>query len=169
MPLGDRVELTARSIRSQRPDLDLTGWELLARVARIAHLATEAITETLRPFGLTQHEYVVLASLRDSGPPYAKSPSRILDAALITTSGGLTNLLHRLERAGLITRSPDPDDRRGVLVSLTDEGLALVQDASTAYLAAANQFVAGLTREQIERYTLALRELLTVIDPVVVP
>jgi DNA-binding MarR family transcriptional regulator len=169
MSLGDRVEITAQRLRSQRPDLDLAGWELLARVARISFLANEAVSEALKPFGLTQHEYVVLASLRDMGPPYARSPSRLLDAALITTSGGLTNLLHRLERDGLVTRSPDPNDRRGVLVSLTDKGLNLVQEASTVYLATANQFLAGLSLEQVESYTSVLRDLLVAIEPVMLP
>ncbi len=169
MPTSDRVDLTAQTIRSQRPDLDLTGWQLLARISRIAYLATEAIADALKPYGLTQHEYVVLASLRDGGPPYTKSPSRLLDFALITTSGGLTNMLHRLERDGLISRAPDPDDRRGVLVSLTDDGLELIQEASTAYLATANQFVAGFTPEQVERFTAAMRELLAGIEPVRLP
>ena len=169
MALGDRTEITERLIRSQRPDLDLTGWRLLARVGRVWYLASEAIAEALRPFGLTQHEYVVLASLRDAGPPYSSSPSRLLDAALITTSGGLTNMLHRLEANGLITRSPDPNDRRGVLVSLTNRGLALVQDATTAYINAENQLISGLSSDEVEAVTAALRELLISIEPISLP
>ena len=169
MPLGDRTEITEQLIRGQRPDLDLTGWRLLARIGRLWYLATEAIADALRPFGLTQHEYIVLASLRDAGPPYTSSPSRLLDAALITTSGGLTNMLHRLEANGLIARMPDPSDRRGVLVTLTDGGLALIQDATTAYINAENQLIAGLSPAQAETLTLALRDFLVTIEPVSIP
>jgi len=166
LPIGDLVDVTSHRLLGQRPDLDLTGWQLMARCARIVHLCTQALTDALKPFGLSQHEYVVLASLRDLGPPYASSPSRLLEVALVTTSGGLTNMLHRLEDEGLIQRAPDPDDRRGVQVTLTDKGLELVQQATTHYIAAANRFVAGVAREQIDGLTQALHLLLMSIEPV---
>ena len=42
------------------------------------------------------------------------------------TSSGTTKRLDKLEDAGLITREPDPNDRRGTLIALTDKGLALI-------------------------------------------
>ena len=79
MPLGDRLEITKQRLLSQRPDVDTTGWQVLGRIARIAFLMAEATADTLKPFRLSVHEYVVLASLRDLGPPYTSSPSRLLD------------------------------------------------------------------------------------------
>jgi DNA-binding MarR family transcriptional regulator len=169
MPVVDRVEITHQRLAAQRPDLDLSGWNLLARVARVWFLAGEAIAEVLKPFGLTQHEYVLLASLRDLGPPYASSPSRLLEAAVITTSGGLANMLNRLESRRLVKRGPDPADRRGVLVTLTPAGLELIQDATTAYIAVENRLVSGLGREKVRELTLGLRDLLVAIDPVMLP
>ena len=46
-------------------------------------------------------------------------------SALMLTSSGTTKRLDRLEQAGLITRAPDPDDRRGTLITLTDAGRLL--------------------------------------------
>ena len=54
----------------------------------------------------------MLATLRRSGPPYRLRPTEFA-SALMLTSSGTTKRLDRLEQAGLITRAPDPDDRRG--------------------------------------------------------
>jgi DNA-binding MarR family transcriptional regulator len=44
----------------------------------------------------------------------------------------MTNRLERLERAGLVTRMPDPQDRRGILVGLTEQGRDVVEQAVAA-------------------------------------
>src|SRR5205085_1527378 len=71
--------------------------------------------------GLQLGEFDVLAALRRQGPPYRLSPGALLRATLVT-SGTMTNRLDRLEQAGLVRRAPDPEDKRGVLVSLTAAG-----------------------------------------------
>lgn len=67
----------------------------------------------------------VLASLRRVGAPYRRSPTELY-RALMRTSGGMTHLVDRLEREGLVERVANPDDRRGLLVGLTRKGRALV-------------------------------------------
>ena len=63
----------------------------------------------------------MLATLRVEGAPYRMSPKALLDA-LILTSGGLSNLLRKLEKAGQIRRLADDTDGRGVIVELTELG-----------------------------------------------
>ena len=63
----------------------------------------------------------MLATLRVEGAPYRMSPKALLDT-LILTSGGLSNLLRRLEKAGHIRRMADETDGRGVIVELTEQG-----------------------------------------------
>jgi DNA-binding MarR family transcriptional regulator len=70
----------------------------------------------------------VLTALRRSGTPYELSPSRLARAVQLTT-GGMTVRLDRLEERGLVSRRPDPTDRRGVLVRLSDEGRRVVDEA----------------------------------------
>jgi DNA-binding MarR family transcriptional regulator len=60
------------------------------------------------------------------------------------SSAGMTSRIDRLERRGLVRRLPDPDDRRGVIVELTDQGLEIV-DAAVAALAISD-------RELLERF-----------------
>ena len=63
----------------------------------------------------------MLAALRRAGAPYELSPGRLLRETLVT-SGTMTNRVDRLAARGLVTRLPDPNDRRGVLVRLTRAG-----------------------------------------------
>ena len=93
------------------------------------------LNEVLQPFGLKYQEYAVLATLRVAGPPYRLSPSR-LQATLLFTSGGLSNLLKRLELGGLVRRSTDPKDGRGVVVKLTAKGQRLADAAMPRHAAA---------------------------------
>ena len=80
-----------------------------------------AAIDTTQP-NMSQH----LATLYRSGSPYALNPQKLVEALLLT-SGAMTNRLDRLEQAGLLTRSPNPEDRRGVIVSLPAEGLRVIK------------------------------------------
>jgi DNA-binding MarR family transcriptional regulator len=101
---------------------------LFWRLARASFLLESLQQECLEPVELTFVEYTVLRVL-DDGP---KSPSRLADY-VVRTTGGMTKIVDRLQRRGLVHRVPDPDDRRGVLVGLTDEGRELGDKASDAY------------------------------------
>ena len=73
-------------------------------------------------------EFDVLAALRRAGDPYALSPGQLATQTLVT-SGTMTNRVDRLAARGLVTRAPDPDDRRGVRVLLTESGKRTVDGA----------------------------------------
>jgi DNA-binding MarR family transcriptional regulator len=76
------------------------------------------------------------------------------------TTGGMTGRLDKLERAGLLRRSPDPHDRRGLQVTLTDKGLRLIDEAVTAGLAVQTEALAHLDEERAGQLADLLRELL---------
>jgi predicted dehydrogenase len=82
------------------------------RLHRLINLISNAASAGDRQTVTQPGEFDVLATLRRSGDPYMLSPTRLYEAAMIS-SGGMTNRLDRLERAGLIERRPDPSDRRG--------------------------------------------------------
>jgi DNA-binding MarR family transcriptional regulator len=67
------------------------------------------------------------------------------------TSSGTTKRLDRLEQAGLVAREPDPADRRGTLISLTDEGLRLVEATVPAHLANEARLVGALSDAERRR------------------
>jgi DNA-binding MarR family transcriptional regulator len=77
--------------------------------------------ETLSGFGLTWGEWAVLGALGKVGSPFRLSPGELARKHELS-SGAMTNRLDRLEEARLVRRVPNVEDRRGVLVELTDEG-----------------------------------------------
>jgi DNA-binding MarR family transcriptional regulator len=111
------------------------------------------------PYGISRGEFDVLATLRRSDAPYTLSP-RQLSATLMLTTGGMTGRLDKLERAGLLRRSPDPHDRRGLQVTLTDKGLRLIDEAVGAGLAVQTEALAHLDEERAGQLAALLRELL---------
>ena len=79
------------------------------------------------------------------------------------SSGGITQILDRLERAGLVARAPDPDDRRKVVVELTAEGLRTADDANDDLPREREQLLAGLSSDEIDRLDDAVSRLLEVL------
>lgn len=124
----DLVDRGMRLWMKERPDIDSTGKAVVGRLIRLEEVILRSINAVLQPFGLKYEEYAVLATLRVSGPPYHLTPTR-LQKTLLFTSGGLSNLLKRLERDGLVHRSTDPKDGRRVLVTLTSKGKLLADEA----------------------------------------
>jgi DNA-binding MarR family transcriptional regulator len=131
--MADHSDEVVRQWREQRPDLDPTPMATFTRLWRAARLADERIQDVLDRHGLEAGWFDVLATLRRAGAPHRLSAGT-LARGLVMTTGGMTKRLDRLEAAGYIERSPDPADRRGVLVSLTRKGLRVVDDAVTDHL-----------------------------------
>jgi DNA-binding MarR family transcriptional regulator len=104
-------------------ELDLADAGLVSRVLRLNLLVGRLLERITTPAGIAPGDYLVLGVLRQS-PGHRSSPTRIC-ALLGRSTGGMTLTIDRLEAAGWLTRSPDPDDRRRVIVSLTPAGLAL--------------------------------------------
>ncbi len=101
-----------------------------------------AVWTALRANAFSAHdleywEFDVLAALRRSGPPYRLSPGQLMQETLVT-SGTMTNRVDRLTARGFVARQDHPDDRRGVLVQLTEAGKDVV-DAALAELLAAER------------------------------
>jgi DNA-binding MarR family transcriptional regulator len=91
------------------------------------------------------------------------SPGKLLRATLVT-SGTRTNRIDRLELTGLVRREPDPHDKRGVLVRLTDDGRRRIDEAFADLLDRERHLLVSLT--DADRSTLAalLRTLLVDFD-----
>jgi DNA-binding MarR family transcriptional regulator len=82
----------------------------------------------------------------------------------MVTSGGLSLMLDRLERAGWVTRRPNPTDRRGQLVALTPAGLAVIDEAMTAHAQVERSLVAGLTTRERDQLSRLLAKFLSTND-----
>jgi DNA-binding MarR family transcriptional regulator len=121
------------------------------------------INARLAEFGLTRGSWDVLASLRRSGPPHRLSPTQLY-LELMRTSGAMTHRLYGLERAGLISRVPDPQDGRGLLVELTRKGLALADQVAPAHLANERALLAPISDEEQATLINTLRKLLVAFE-----
>ena len=155
----DPVDAIIEQWATVRPDLDTRAMKVFGRVYRLSRTMGDRVEQAYARFGVSRGEFDVLAALRRSGEPYTLSP-RQLSATLMLTTGGMTGRLDKLERAGLLRRSPDPHDRRGLQVTLTDTGLTLVDEAVSAGLAVQTEALSALDDEQAGQLADLLRELL---------
>ncbi|MEU8650187.1 MarR family transcriptional regulator [Streptomyces sp. NPDC048737] len=156
----DPVDAIVEQWAAERPDLDTTAMEVFGRVSRLARAMGDRMEKAYAGLGISRGEFDVLATLRRSGEPYTLSP-RQLSATLMLTTGGMTGRLDKLEGAGLLRRSPDPHDRRGLRVTLTEQGLALVEEAVGAGLAVQTEaLTAALDAGRAGQLADLLRELL---------
>lgn len=160
----DSVDRIITAWAEHDPDLDTGPLEVVGRLRLCnAHLE-RAILAALRPFGLSLGEFDVLSTIRRRGGESGTKPTDLAQSALITT-GAMTTRLDRLERAGLLGRVPDPRDRRGVLVQLTERGEQLADRSLHAVLAADEAFLEPLSRRQRDTTATALKQLLSRSEP----
>src|SRR3954452_11201476 len=118
---ADEVDDLVAAWRRERTDLDLAPVEVFSRISRLSRLLDRARRDAFIAHALEPWEFDVLAALRRAGKPYRLSPGQLLRETMVT-SGTMTNRVDRLGGRGLVERSPDPHDRRGVLVGLTAGG-----------------------------------------------
>ncbi|GGX54666.1 MarR family winged helix-turn-helix transcriptional regulator [Streptomyces fructofermentans] len=155
----DPVDAIVDQWAAVRPDLDTAAMEVFGRVYRLARTMGDRMEKAYARFGISRGEFDVIATLRRSGAPHTLSP-RQLSATLMLTTGGMTGRLDKLERAGLLRRSPDLHDRRALQVTLTDKGLAVVDEAVGAGLALQTEALSALDEEQAGQLADLLRQLL---------
>ncbi|MGW2743852.1 MarR family winged helix-turn-helix transcriptional regulator [Streptomyces sp. NPDC001450] len=155
----DPVDAIIEQWAAVRPDLDTKAMEVFGRIYRLSRAMGDRMEKAYAPYGISRGEFDVLATLRRSGEPYTLSP-RQLSATLMLTTGGMTGRLDKLERAGLLRRSPDPHDRRGLQVTLTEKGLDVIDQAVGAGLAVQTAALSSLDAEQAGQLSGLLRELL---------
>ncbi|WP_255378346.1 MarR family transcriptional regulator [Quadrisphaera sp. DSM 44207] len=143
----------------ERPDLDVSPLLVLSRISRLAHHLDRARGAAFAASGLETWEFDVLAALRRAGAPHELSPSA-LSAQTLVTSGTMTNRIDRLAARELVERHPDPADRRGVLVRLTDAGAQRVDAAMADLLVRERAALAPLAPAAAQVLAEQLRALL---------
>jgi DNA-binding MarR family transcriptional regulator len=154
----DHVDRILEQWARERPDLDASPMGIVGRVSRLSLVFERAIADTFRAFDLGPDEFDVLATLRRSGPPYALNPKHLRRSMMIT-SATMTHRLDKLEGRGLVRRSNDPNDRRGIVVHLTEKGKDLVDKALEGHLATERRLIAHLSRRDRTQLADLLRRL----------
>jgi DNA-binding MarR family transcriptional regulator len=142
-----------------RPDIEVKSLQVTARLSRIGPLLAKRQEAVFGQFGLSRGEVGALGALRVAGPPHRLSPTR-LGKGLMMSSAGMTSRIDRLERRGFVRRLPDPDDRRGVLIELTDQGRETVDAAVAALTTSDRQLVERLDPAEFAQLEALLRKFL---------
>jgi DNA-binding MarR family transcriptional regulator len=161
--MRDEVDRLVDAWRRERPDLDVTPMEVLSRVTRLSRHLDRARRQACAEHHLELWEFDVLTALRRSGPPYQLSPGQLIHEMLVT-SGTMTNRVDRLATRGYVTREPDPDDRRGVLVQLTHAGQQAVDAVMDGLLGRERDLLDGLAVAEQQRLASLLRALVAPLD-----
>ena len=159
----DAVDVIVDQWRRERPDLDPSAKEVTGRIVRLASLFQQAYSATFEPLGLNDGDYGVLAPLRRAGTPHQLTPTELAKHRMMT-SGGMTAALDRLERKGLVARVPNPDDRRGSLVRLTDAGRDVIDEAMKQHVLTEHRLVSNLDEHEQDQLRVLLRKLLHTVD-----
>ena len=157
---GDDVDHIVDAWRRERPDLDVAPLHVFSRVSRLARRLDLDRTRAFASHQLEGWEFDVLSALRRAGSPYQLSPGQLIRQTLVT-SGTMTNRVDRLERRGLVERSPSPSDRRGVIVRLTPDGAETVDAAMADLLDRERTLLAELDGEDRDHLAATLRQLLS--------
>lgn len=159
MAKPDDVDQIVSAWQEQRPDLDVSPLHVLSRLTRVSAQLDNARSEAFREHNLDSWEFDVLAALRRTGPPYHLSAGTLATQTHVT-SGTMTTRVDRLLERGFVTRFPDENDRRGVLVALTAEGQRAVDGALKDLVEREKVALSGLSVQQQTQLANLLRDLL---------
>ena len=130
----------------ERPDLDLSNYFFAMFVMRLGRVVDDVYDRLCRKrFGISGADMRVLFALRRAGKPYARRPTDLF-RALLVTSGAMTKQVDRLSRLGFVERLDDPTNSAGVLIALTGKGLKAT-NAATDHLASNSPIGASWSNE----------------------
>jgi DNA-binding MarR family transcriptional regulator len=155
----DHVDELLAQWRRERPDLDVAPLGVYGRLFRVVQLSDSELTKGLAQYGLQQGWFDLLAALRRAGAPYELNPTSLMRATLLSSSG-MTKRLDRTEDAGLIERRPDPNDRRGTLVSLTRHGKNVIDRAVETHVGNEERLLGVLTAAERRTLDRVLKRML---------
>jgi len=156
---GDHVDHLLDQWARQRPELDVSGLAIAARVVRLQRFLDRRTEAVVAAHGLSIGETNVLAALRRAGPPNTLTPTQLYQGLLLS-SAAMTHRLDRLEEAGYLHRSRAEHDRRQVLVALTPAGRAVVDEVMDDYTRHLNTLLSVLEIDERAELEGGLRALL---------
>lgn len=155
----DRVDELLDEWAPKLPPIDLDIEAAVQRIHWIQRLIDRQMDETLGEYELSHGEWKLLRNLAMEDPPHRSSPGRLARGEGLS-SGAMTNRLDQLEKAGLVRRLPDPEDRRALKVELTDKGHRLWADSLNAQAAKEARLAAALDNRELAQLNKLLKKVL---------
>ena len=155
----DAVDEILNQWSAERPELDAAPLGVVIRIMSLYRTFLREATRALDPLGLELWEYDVLSALRRQGKPFRLSASRLAKETDLST-GAMTNRIDRLEDRNLVERQPHSDDRRRVMVRLTQKGKKVIDEAIQYRLNAARESLRELSPGRQAQLASLLREVM---------
>ena len=158
----DWADEVLQSWAAIQPEFDVEAYQVTSRIARLAlHIARHQ-EEVFGRFDLNRGDVGVLSSLRIA-ENNRLSPTQLFKG-LMLSSAGITSRLDRLEKRGLVRRERHPQDRRGVLVELTDGGRTVLDQAVSANASSERELVRGLDDAEAQQLAGLLKKMLGALE-----
>ncbi|WP_234335016.1 MarR family winged helix-turn-helix transcriptional regulator [Streptomyces sp. NRRL S-118] len=155
----DNVDRRLDQWRIERPDIDTTAMGVVARIQRACRLLERELRDHFATHDMQLWEFDILGTLLRSGPPYRLTAGQLVESAMVT-SGAITNRIDRLVARELVTREVDPQNRRSVLVTLTESGRELVNGVVVHHADLETKLLSKLSRRDQDELAGLLRKLL---------
>lgn len=159
----DHVDRIMEQWRLARPDVDVSGMEIIGRIGRLERLIRPRLNEVFAEHDLESWEFDVLATLRRGGESSRLTAGQLLDSMMIA-SGTMTHRIDRLENRGLLRRVKDPSDGRVVLVTLTEQGLDKINAALEDHAANELRIVEALDESERDALVGLLRRFHLILE-----
>ena len=150
-----RLDPHVRLALATWPQIDPGVEAIVTGIGKAARLLDAEMRASLAHVGLTREEFKVLIELHAGSRAHGE-----LCRELEVSTGAMTNRLDKLERGGLVSRSRDPSDRRGVRLALTDAGRARLDDYMDRGAHRERELLEGLSTSDRRRLNALLRRLL---------
>jgi len=147
-----------------QPSLPVEAYHVTGRISRIAARLAQGQDEIFARYGLNRGDVGVLSALVMARPSHTLSPTQLF-RGLMLSSAGMTKRLDRLEKRGLVKRRPDPKDRRGVMIQLSESGRRLVAKAVAENTRTEAEILKGLGPKERRLLADSLRALLHELEP----
>ncbi len=159
----DSIDRIEAAWNRERPDVDVSSIGIISRIWRIGRHLEHARKERLAAFGTDRVTLDVLAMLRRAGPPFRMTAGELTRHSLIS-SGGVSQRLEKLERAGLVARHIHSEDRRRIDVELTPAGVTLIDSILADLMAHEAALLSDLTVAEQDDLRRILKRLLAVFE-----
>lgn len=144
----------------QTPAGSVLATEAVMNTVRTADLIFARIGRLLRPLGVSAAGGLVLGVLRDHGP---MSPSE-LGERLIVTRATVTGVVDSLARRGLVTRRPDPRDRRRAVIEISATGRRTLQKVRETVHRHEREWLSALSEDDLRAYIAQLHRIQDALD-----
>src|SRR5579883_2882328 len=155
----DYIDLLLEDWAQEHPTANLLFFSVFMRLQRITYFLEKESARRLAPFGIAMNDFLLLAALRRSGPPYSLTPKALFHSLLIAP-GTITKYIDRLEALHLVQRNEDEQDRRSVHVSLTARGHRAVEIITNSNADEHGLPNPQLSEEEYQFLTYLLRKIL---------